>query len=116
VLGNYDHGYAGSAIACGNAGYLNSCLLKVGPELGAERIIPQPSDESHGIAEPGHSDGLIRTFSAGMNLKVGPDDGLAYGRNSLSDRYQICIDAADNDNWLLRRQCISPQNNDGRLL
>jgi hypothetical protein len=107
---DYDHGYAGDAIACGNAGYINACLLKVCPKLSAERIIPQAPDESDGIAEPGHSDGLICAFSAGMNLKVGSDDGLAYDRNSLSDRYQIYIDAADDDNWLLRRQCVSPRN------
>jgi hypothetical protein len=112
---DYDHGYAGNAIACGDAGYLNACLLKVGSELSAERIIPQAPDESHGVAEPGHSYGLIRTFSAGMNLKVGPDDGLACGRNSLSDRYQIGIDATDDDNWFLRRQCVSPQNDEGLL-
>jgi hypothetical protein len=51
-----------------------------------------------------------------MILKVGSDDGLAYDRNSLSDRYQVCIDATDHDNWLLRRQYVSPQNNDEGLL
>jgi hypothetical protein len=108
---DYDHGYAGNATACGNAGYLNACPLEVGSELSAERIITQATYESHGIAEPRHGDGLIRAFSAGMNLKVGCDDGLAYSRHSLSYRYQVCIDAADDDNWLLRRQCVSPQNN-----
>ena len=102
---DYDHGYAGSAIACRNSGYVNSRLLKMNSEFSAERIIPQAPDQSHGVAEPGDSDGLVRTFSAGMNLKVGSDDGLAYGGNPCSDCYQVCIDAADDDNWLLRRQC-----------
>jgi hypothetical protein len=86
------------------------------PELSAERIIPQAPDESHWIAEPCYTDGLIRAFSARMNLKVGSEDSLAYDRNSPGDRNQICIDAADDDNWLLRRQCVSPQNSDERLL
>jgi hypothetical protein len=59
---------------------------------------------------------LIRTFTARVNLEIGSSDGLAYGRESLSDRYQVCIDATDNDNWLLRRQCVSPQNNVEGLL
>jgi len=113
---DYDHGYAGNATACGNAGYLNACPLEVGSELSAERIIPQAPDEPHGITEPGHSDGLIRAFSAGMNLKVRSEDGLACGRDSLSDRYQVGIDTTDDDNWFLRRQCVSPQNNDEGLL
>src|ERR1700744_5364112 len=41
-----------------------------------------------------------------MNLKVGSNDGLAYRRKSLGHRYQVCIDAADDHNWLLRRHCV----------
>jgi hypothetical protein len=88
----------------------------VSSEYSTERIIPQAPDESHRVAKPSHSDGLIRSLSTGMILKVGSDDGLAYDRNSLSDRYQVCIDATDHDNWLLRRQYVSPQNNDEGLL
>jgi hypothetical protein len=87
----------------------------VSSELSAERIVPHAPNESHRIAEPGHSDGLICALSAGMNLKVGSDDGLAYGRNSFSDRHQVGINAADDDDWFLRRQCISPQIAKGLL-
>jgi len=32
-----------------------------------------------------------------MNLKVRSEDGLACGRDSLSDRYQVGIDTTDDE-------------------
>src|SRR5208337_878718 len=52
---------------------------------------------------------LVRPLATGMNLKIRSDDGLAYGWNSPCDCYQIGVDAADDNHWLLPGHCDSPQ-------
>jgi hypothetical protein len=77
-------------------------------EFNAESIAPYPSYEPDGISQSRYGYGLIRALSTGMDRKVRCNDSFAHRGHPLSHRYQVCIDASDDDNWLLRRQQIAP--------
>jgi hypothetical protein len=77
-------------------------------ELNAEGIASYPSYEPDGISQSRYGYGLIRALSTGMDRKVRCEDSFAHCGHPLRHRYQVCIDASDNDNWLLRRQQVPP--------
>jgi hypothetical protein len=79
-------------------------------QLGSEYIAAQASDQPHRVSKPGHGNGLVCALATRMNLKVRSCYGLANGRNSLGDRYQVCVDAAHDDDWFLPGHFEFPQS------
>ena len=95
-----DHGYARRAFMLLHRSDTDTCLLKIGEQLFAERIRTHLADELHGIAKASYSYGLVSAFPSRVNLKITAADSFTRNWNFLSVRHEIDIDTAHHNNRL----------------
>ncbi len=76
--------------------------------LRADCVVAEPADHVHRISQARDRDGLVGALSAGVNLKIAADHGLAGQRNFRGDDHEILVDAPHHNNRLSCGQCVAP--------
>src|SRR5438128_3384771 len=93
-----DHRDPRWTVRSAHTAHIDSASNQLRAQLFAERIGAYTADHANLMAKPRCSDGLIRTFSAWMHLKIVAVHGFPNKGNPPCTSHEVNVDTPDYDN------------------
>src|SRR5215813_9932100 len=96
-----NHGNSRRSLRDGHTISIDSAAQELRAQLFAKRIGADPTNHANRIAKLRHSDGLIRSLSARVHLKIAAVNSFSDEWNAVRARDEVNVYAADDDDRFL---------------